>query len=65
MTLYERAFGRLKERKEWGVIRRALSDKTPLTPVQIDEIGELEGDSLDLVELIMELEDKYKLRLPP
>jgi acyl carrier protein len=57
----ERRYGRLNESEEWETIRRTLSERTNLTQSQLDELGEVEGDSMDLVELVMSLEEKYKI----
>ena len=48
---------------EWKVIRGILAEKTDLTHRQLQEMGEIEVDSLDFVELVMGLEEKYKIKI--
>jgi len=40
-----------------------LAEKTDLTHRQLQEMGEIEVDSLDFVELVMGLEEKYKIKI--
>lgn len=54
----------INERPEWKHIRTVLADKTDLNQRQLQEIGETEGDSLDFVELVMALEEKYNVKIP-
>jgi len=51
-------------RSEWELVRRTLSEKTDLTQRMLVALGELEGDSLDFVEIVMSLEEKYKIKIP-
>ena len=50
------------------LIRAHLSSELGVDPPRIDEgtrfKEDLEADSLDLVELVMELEDRYGIRIP-
>jgi len=39
-------------------------EETDLTWAQIAEIAEVEGDSLDFVEVVMALEEQFKLKIP-
>jgi acyl carrier protein len=41
-----------------------LAEKTDLNQRQLQEIGETEADSLDCVELVMALEEKYRIKIP-
>ena len=49
-------------------IREHLATELEIDPARIDEgtrfKEDLEADSLDLVELVMELEDRYGIRIP-
>ena len=51
-----------------GRIREHLADELEFDPASIDEATrfreDLEADSLDLVELTVELEDTYGIRIP-
>jgi len=51
-----------------GRIREHLADELEVDPASIDEATrfreDLEADSLDLVELTVELEDTYGIRIP-
>jgi acyl carrier protein len=52
----------------FSLIRTHLADELDVDPSRIDEgtrfKEDLEADSLDLVELVMELEDSYGIRIP-
>lgn len=54
---------RLNSQPEWEFLRQALLEKTGLTEAQLAEIGEIEGDSLDLVEIVMAFEEKYQTKI--
>jgi acyl carrier protein len=50
------------------LIRAHLAEELEVDPTRIDESTrfkeDLEADSLDLVELVVELEDRYGIRIP-
>jgi acyl carrier protein len=50
------------------LIREHLAEELEVDPARIDESTrfkeDLEADSLDLVELVVELEDRYGIRIP-
>ncbi len=50
------------------LVRAHLSEELEVDPARISEgtrfKEDLEADSLDLVELVMELEDRYGIRIP-
>ena len=50
------------------MIRAHLADELELDPARVEEgtrfKEDLEADSLDLVELVVELEDSYGVRIP-
>jgi acyl carrier protein len=48
---------------EWKIVRGILAEKTDLNHRQLQEMGEIEVDSLDFVELVMGLEEKYKIKI--
>ena len=52
----------------FGLIRSHLADELDVDPARIDESTrfkeDLDADSLDLVTLVMELEDRYGVRIP-
>ena len=54
----------INEWPEWKRIRPILAEKTDLNQRQLQEIGEMEADSLDCVELVMALEEKYRIKIP-
>jgi acyl carrier protein len=54
----------LNELQEWAIIRQTLAERTHLTAEQLEQIGQAEGDSLDLVELLMGLEESFKIKFP-
>ena len=51
-----------------GLIRNHLADELEIVPSRVEEgtrfKEDLEADSLDLVELVVELEDSYGVRIP-
>jgi acyl carrier protein len=54
----------INEWSEWKGIRSILAEKADLNQRQLQEIGEIEADSLDFVEVVMAFEDKYKIKIP-
>ena len=52
----------------FAYIRAHLADELELDPARVEEgtrfKEDLEADSLDLVELVMELEDTYAIKIP-
>jgi len=50
------------------LVRSHLSSELAVDPERIEEgtrfKGDLDADSLDLVTLVMELEDRYRVRIP-
>jgi acyl carrier protein len=54
----------LNEVPEWKEIQRVLAVQAGMSENQLEEIGAVEADSLDIVELMMALEEKYKVKFP-
>jgi acyl carrier protein len=58
----------MKRNEVLAYIRAHLADELELDPGRVQERTrfkeDLEADSLDLVELVMELEDRYGVRIP-
>jgi len=54
----------LNEVPEWKEIQRVLAVQAGMSENQLEEIGAVEADSLDIVELMMTLEEKYKVKFP-
>jgi acyl carrier protein len=54
----------MNERSEWKAIRRSSAENTDLNQRDLEEMGQVQGDSLDFAELVMALEEKYKKKLP-
>lgn len=55
---------KFKNLKDWEEVRKILDEELGLSESQIREIGEQEGDSLDLVEASMVLEEAFGSVLP-
>ena len=56
---------RLCDFPEWPKIRQSLAEQLKLEEYQLERIGdEMVGDSLDLVETIIALEEAFKIRIP-
>jgi len=55
---------KFKDLKDWEEVRKTLDEELGLSESQIREIGEQEGDSLDLVETSMALEEAFGSVLP-
>jgi acyl carrier protein len=53
----------LKEIPEWDGIRHALAEQGQMTESQLRQVEEIEGESLYAVELIIGLEEKYKVKI--
>jgi acyl carrier protein len=51
---------RLDEQRDWNEVRRNLS--AYFSEAELRRIGRLEGDSLDMVELVMAVEERQKTR---
>ena len=49
---------------DWEEIRKNLAEELGMDEEQIAPIGEVEGDSLDLVETSMALEEAFGATLP-
>ena len=50
---------------EWATIRTSLKDQLRLTEWELERIGDITvGDSLDLVEATMALEESFKIKIP-
>jgi acyl carrier protein len=50
---------------EWGIIRNSLKEQLRLPDWELERIGDkLVGDSLDLVEATMALEESFKIKIP-
>ncbi|MGB9243362.1 MAG: hypothetical protein WCC03_08425 [Candidatus Acidiferrales bacterium] len=53
----------MNERPEWKRLRRILAEETDLDQRTLQELGEREADSLDFVDLVMGLEEKYRIKI--
>jgi acyl carrier protein len=63
MSKRNRVAQRFCDFPECPVIRKSLAEQLGLTDWQLEEIGDRTiGDSLDLVEAVMVLEEAYNLR---
>jgi acyl carrier protein len=50
---------------EWETIRRSLKEQLRLPEWELERIGDMTvGDSLDLVETVMGLEECFKIKIP-
>ena len=50
---------------EWGSIRKSLKEQLQLQEWELERIGDMTlGDSLDLVEATMALEESCKIKIP-
>jgi len=50
---------------EWKTIRRSLKEQLRLPEWELERIGDMTvGDSLDLVEAVMALEESFKIKIP-
>ena len=50
---------------EWATIRTSLKDQLRLPEWELERIGDITvGDSLDLVEATMALEESFKIKIP-
>ncbi len=55
---------RLKDFPEWQRIRPSLKEQLRLPEWELERMGdEVVGDSLDLVEWVMAVEESFKIRL--
>ena len=50
---------------EWEVIRSSLKEQLRLPEWELERIGDMTvGDSLDLVEAVMAIEESFKIKIP-
>ena len=50
---------------EWPTIRKALAEQLHMSEWGLERIGDsVIGDSLDLVEAVMALEEAHKIKIP-
>jgi acyl carrier protein len=50
---------------EWEIVRTSLSQQLRLPEWELERIGDMTvGDSLDLVDAIMALEESFKIEIP-
>jgi acyl carrier protein len=55
---------KFKDLPDWEEVRKNLAKELGMDEGQITAIGEVEGDSLDLVETSMALEEAFDSALP-
>jgi acyl carrier protein len=55
---------KFKDLKDWEEVRRILAEELGFSESRIREIGRQEGDSLDLVETSMALEEAFGSNFP-
>jgi len=55
---------KFKESPHWEDVRKILAEEVGFSGSQIHEIGEREGDSFDLVETSLALEEAFGSKLP-
>jgi acyl carrier protein len=55
---------RFRDLPDWEEVRKNLAEELGMDEEQIAAIGEVEGDSLDLVEASMALEEAFGSTLP-
>jgi len=51
---------KFRDMPEWPEVRKELKEELGLDPNVVAEIGEADGDSLDLVEATIALEGRFK-----
>jgi acyl carrier protein len=50
---------------EWAAIRTSLEQQLHLPEWELERIGDMTvGDSLDLLEVVMALEERFKIKIP-
>jgi len=59
-----REIKKFRDLPDWEEARKSLAQELGLDKEHIDAIGDVEGDSLDLVETVMALEEALGLTLP-
>jgi len=55
---------KFRDLPDWEEAKKNLAQELGLDEEYIDAIGDVEGDSLDLVETVMALEEAFVLTLP-
>jgi acyl carrier protein len=55
---------KFRDLSDWEEVRKNLAEELGMDEEQIAAIGEVEGDSLDLLETSMALEEAFGLTLP-
>ena len=65
MRVQTRVAQRFCDFPEWGTIRNSLKEQLHLPDWELERIGDVVvGDSLDLVEATMALEESFKIKIP-
>ncbi len=65
MQIQTRVAQRFCDFSEWAIIRKSLKEQLQLPEWELERIGDLTvGDSLDLVEATMTLEESFKIKIP-
>ena len=65
MPVRTRVAQRFCDFPEWEIIRRSLKEQLRLPEWELERIGDMMvGDSLDLVEVTMALEERFKIKIP-
>jgi len=54
-----RQIKRFRDLPDWEEVRKSLAEELGMDEGEIEVIGEVEGDSLDLVETAMALEETF------
>ena len=54
---------KFRDQPDWQEVRKSLKEEVGLDPQLIAEFGETEGDSLDLVEATIAIEEAFGSRL--
>jgi acyl carrier protein len=49
----------IKDTPDWPALRKTIAEKVGKSEAEIDELAERVGDSLDLVEFVMALEEAF------
>jgi acyl carrier protein len=58
-----RQIKKFRDLPDWEEVRKSLAEELGMDEGEIELIGEVEGDSLDLVETAMALEEAFGSRL--
>ena len=65
MRVQTRVAQRFCDFSEWGAIRKSLKEQLQLREWELERIGDMTvGDSLDLVETVMLLDEGFKIKIP-